>query len=109
MATKNQDFQAIYNQALAAGQQAEADYVAKVGEDDYCGFAWVEIPNGRSPFVSWCKKNGVGSKHWKKGWQIYRCTGSYSQCMNVLETGAQAFAKKLQEHGIEAWMSSRAD
>lgn len=109
MATKTQDFQAIYDKALAAGQQAEADYLAKTGEDDYCGFAWVEIPNGRSPFVNWCKKNGIGSKHWQKGWQIWRPTQCMSQCMNLLEVGAQAFAKSLEEQGIEAWMGSRAD
>lgn len=109
MATKTQDFQAIYNDALAAGQQAENDYVAKHGEDNFCGFAWVEIPNGRSPFVNWCKKNSVGSKHWQKGWQIWRCTNNMTQCMNVLEAGAMAFAKKLEEHGISAYMNSRAD
>ena len=109
MATKNQDFQAIYNQALAAGQQAEAEYVAKVGEDDYCGFAWVEIPNGRSPFVSWCKKNGVGSKHWKKGWQLWRPADVFTQSMDVNEAGALAFAEVLKAHGIQAHPCSRAD
>jgi hypothetical protein len=111
MATKKQtqDFQAIYDQALAAGRKAEADWIEQHGEDNYCGFAWVEIPNGRSPFVNWCKKNSVGSKHWQKGWQIWRCTGSHTQCMNVLEQGASAFAGVLKEHGIDAWYNSRAD
>jgi len=79
------DFQAIYDQALAAGQKAEADYIETVGEDNYCGFAWVEIPN------------------------IWRCTNNMTQCMNVLEVGASAFAGVLKENGIDAWYNSRAD
>lgn len=109
MAKQTQDFQAIYDQALAAGRKAEADWEQKHGEDNYCGFAWVEIPNGRSSFVNWCKKNNIGSKHWQKGWQIWRCTGNHTQCMNILEQGASAFAGVLKEHGIDAWWNCRAD
>ena len=103
------DYQSIYSEAMAKAVIAGKEYVAKYGEDMYCGFGWVEIPNGRSPFVNWCKKNGVGSKHWKKGWQIWRPTGNMTQSMTVLEIEAQAFADVLTSHGIEAWMGSRAD
>lgn len=103
------DFYTIYTKALTAGQQAEQEYVAKYGEDMYCGFGWVEIPDGRSPFVKWCKKNNIGSKHWKKGWQIWRPTGNHTQSMSVLEIGADAFADVLTAHGIVAYMGSRAD
>ena len=104
-----QDFQAIYNEARAAGQKAEQDYMAQYGEPMYCGFAWVDIPNGRSPFVNWCKKNGIGSKHWKKGWQIWRPTDNMTQSMDILEAGAYAFAQVLRKHGIDAVSGSRAD
>ncbi len=103
------DFQTIYTQAVSAGQEAERQYVAQYGEDMYCGFGWVEIPNGRSPFVNWCRKNGIGRKHWQKGWHIWRPTGNSTQSMTVQEIGAQAFADVLTSHGIEAWIASRAD
>lgn len=103
------DFMAIIEEAIRAGQQAETQYINQYGEDGYCGFGWVEIPNGRSPFVTFCRKNGIGSKHWHKGWYIWRPTQGYSQCMNVNEVGARAFAEVLTNHGIEAYMSSRPD
>jgi len=102
-------FAAIYSTAVAKAIIAGQQYVAQYGEDAYCGFGWVEIPNGRSPFVNWCRKNKVGSKHWRKGWQIWRPSGNMTQSMTVLEIEAQAFADVLKEHGIEAWMGSRAD
>lgn len=103
------DFDIIYQKAVMAGKQAEQQYVAQYGEDPYCGFGWVEIPDGRSPFVKWCKKNGIGSKHWQKGWQIWRPTGNGTQSMSVLEAGADAFADVLNANGITAWACSRAD
>lgn len=103
------DYQAIYNEALLAGQTAEQKWVEQYGEDPYCGFAWVDLPSARTPFVTWCKKNGVGSKHWRKGWQIWRPTGNGTQSMSVLEAGAYAFAEVLTKHGIQAWAGSRPD
>ena len=103
------DYKAIWTEALLAGIEAEAKHIAEYGEDMYCGFGWVEIPNGRSPFVTWCRKNGIGSKHWRKGWYIWRPTQNYSQSMTVNEIGAQAFAEVLNNHGIEAFSASRPD
>ena len=103
------DFKVIYEQAVIAGQVAQQQYLTQHGEDAYCGFGWVEIPNGRSPFVNWCRKNGVGSKHWRKGWQIWRPTGLSTQSMTIQEVGAEAFVEVLRNHGIDAWACSRAD
>lgn len=103
------DFMAIIEEAMKAGQQAEAKHINQYGEDMYCGFGWVEIPNGRSPFVTFCRKNGIGSKHWRKGWYIWRPTQNCSQSMTVNEIGAQAFAEVLNNHGIEAFSASRPD
>lgn len=104
-----ENFQAIYDEALAAGIKAEQDYLAQYGEPMYCGFAWVELPNGRSKFVNWLKKQNIGSKHWKKGWQIWRPTNNHTQSMDILEAGAYAFVKVLRAHGIDAVSASRAD
>lgn len=103
------DFQAIYTQALDAAKAAEAEYLKQYGEPMYCGFAWVDLPSARTPFVTWCKKNGVGSKHWKKGWQIWNPAGNFTQSMDIKEAGAHAFAQILNKHGIDCRTGSRAD
>jgi hypothetical protein len=102
-------FRAIYEEAIQAAKDAEKAYFDKHGEPWYCGFAWVEVPNGRSPFVNWCKKVGVGDKHWKKGWSIWNPADNHTQSMDIKEAGAQAFANVLTKHGIDAYWMSRAD
>jgi hypothetical protein len=104
-----ENFQTIYDAAFSAGVKAEQEHVEKYGESAYCGFAWVDLPNGRSKFVNWLKKNKIGSKHWKKGWQIWRPTNNGTQSMDVLEAGAYAFSKVLRDNGIEAFCASRPD
>jgi hypothetical protein len=103
------DFQEIYTKAVSAAKLAEHEFMQKHGENPYCGFAWVEVTSARIPFVNWCKKNGVGEKHWKRGWSIWNPAGNGTQSMDVKEQGADAFAKVLREHGINAWACSRAD
>ena len=103
------DFQTIYNEAIKTAKLAEADYTAKYGEQMYCGFAWVDFPSARTPFVAWAKKNGVGSKHWKKGWSIWNPAGNCTQSMDIKEVGAEAFAQVLNSHGIDCAMHSRPD
>ena len=103
------DFQSIYTQALNAAKAAEQEYFAKYGEPMYCGFAWVDFPSARTPFVTWAKKNDVGSKHWRKGWSIWNPAGNHTQSMDIKEAGAQAFAEVMNKHGIECHMGSRAD
>jgi hypothetical protein len=105
----NMDFKSIYEQAVQAAQQAESDFIAKYGEPMYCGFAWVDVSGGRSPFVNWCRKNNVGRKGWDKGWTIWNPTGNFSQSMDLKEVGSRAFAEVLRDNGIEAYMGSRAD
>jgi hypothetical protein len=104
-----ENFQAIYDQAKAASNKAANDYIEKHGEHAYCGFAWVEFPSGRDKFVNWMRKNGIGSKHWKKGWQIWRPSDVMTQSMSVNEAGAEAFAEVLMAHGIQVNACSRAD
>ena len=103
------DFRLIYEQAVLAGRIAEQQYFERYGEPMYCGFAWAEISNGRSPFVNWCRKNNVGRKHWSKGWCIWNPTGNGTQSMDLKEVGTSAFVEVLRNHGIDAWACSRAD
>jgi hypothetical protein len=104
-----ENFQAIFDQAKAAANKAATDYLEKHGDTAYCGFAWIEFPSGRDKFVNWMRKNDIGSKHWKKGWQLWRPADVYTQSMDVNEAGAEAFAEVLNSYGIQAHPCSRAD
>ncbi len=90
-------------------------FVEKHGETMYCGFANVLITPARGPMVQFLKKMGIGSNGTYGGWRIswYEIMGdhklSYTQSMDVKETGCQAFAKSLEKYGIEAYMESRPD
>ena len=103
------DFQAIYTEALNAARMDEQKFLEEYGEPMYCGFAGVDIPDGRSPFVNWCRKNNIGRKHWQKGWCIWNPTGNSTQSMDLKEVAVQSFVDVLRHHGIDAWMGSRAD
>ena len=103
------NFQEIYQNALAAAVAAEREFMAQYGEPMYCGFAWVYFPSARSQFVNWCKKNGIGRKNWRKGYDIWNPAGNFTQSMDIKEVGAEAFAAVLNAAGIECYMESRAD
>lgn len=131
----NQDFQRIYNEALAAGKAAatamtpvpmavqtatgltdEFDFSRpyEVISDGVCGFAWVSVykasPAGRndSPFVKWLRAQGIGRySEYSKCWQIW--IGDYNQSMQRKSAHAEAMAKVFKENGITAYMGSRMD
>lgn len=103
------DYQSIYTQAIDAAKAAEADFLEKHGEPLYCGYAWVDFSSARTPFVNWCKKNDVGSKHWNKGWVIWNPAGNHTQSLDIKEVGASAFAEVLNRNGIVCSEGSRAD
>lgn len=125
------DFEAILNEAIAAAVVAASDYQEKRGDHSACGFAWVEICDGRSPFVNWCKKQIkeiakeaendrekrvaeqqaerlYGSKH-SKYWTFWNPSKNYAQSVDILEAGADAFAAVLKKNGIECYSMSRLD
>ena len=107
----NANYQAIYEEALESAKKAEKEFMDKYGEPLYCGFAWVEINNGRHPFVNFMKKHHADkiSKHWHKGAVIWNPAGNFTQSMDIKEQGAMAFSDVLEKHGIPAYWSSRAD
>jgi hypothetical protein len=128
------DFEKIFNEAVTAAVLASNEAEAKHGDNGACGFAWVDIPDGRSKFVSWLKsqikfylrelkdensqeyqtalrdaERLYGSKHWTKGWYIWNPSKSNVQSIHVKELGAVAFANVLRSHGIVCYASSRLD
>jgi hypothetical protein len=103
------NIESIHNTAVAAAQTAEADFIAKHGETPYCGFAWVTVPEKASTKLGRALKTVGFTKAYGGGLQLWNPGGSFTQSMDVKETGARAYADVLKQFGITAYMSSRAD
>lgn len=100
----------LHIEATEAARKAESDFIAKHGETPYCGFAWVDIYGVRSNSKVGKALLKIGfRKSYTKSLQLWNPGGSYTQSMDIKETGAQAYANILRKHGIEAYMGSRAD
>jgi len=103
------NIESIHNTAVSAAKKAEADFRAQHGEPGYCGFAWVHVREKASTKLGRALK-AVGFKPaYGGGLQLWNPGGSFTQSMDIKETGAQAYADVLKSHGITAYMSSRAD
>lgn len=66
-----------------------------------CGFAWVNVSPGNSPFANWLKKNKIASKAYGGGVDIW--ISDFGQSVEQKEACASAMAKVLQ---MELGMSS---
>lgn len=94
--------------AFAAAEAAVAAAKAQHGNEDrgMCGFAWVQIPDGRSKLARKLKAHEKGSKHWAKGVLVWNPGDSNWQNVDVARMGAEAFAACFPN---EAFASSRLD
>lgn len=72
-----------------------------------CGFAWVTIRPGNSPFANWLKKNGLADKSYEGGVKIW--ISAYNQSVQLKEAYAGAFAAVLNVAGVNASSGSRLD
>jgi len=66
-----------------------------------CGFAWVNVSPGNSPFANWLKKNKFASKAYGGGVDVW--ISDFGQSVDRKEACASAMAKVLQ---MELGMSS---
>lgn len=72
-----------------------------------CGFAWVRIRPANGSFARQMKKRGIGYASYYGGWDI---TVNYGgQSLARKEAYARAFAKVLQDAGVDAYVDSRMD
>ena len=71
----------------------------KVYMDGLCGGAYVVIDDGRTSFVRWLRKNGVGHRHYKRGYSIP--ADQIDQSSESASAYAKAFALVLRRNGIE--------
>jgi hypothetical protein len=111
-------FPALYEAAHKAGHAAAVGssptpmVVSGMGKSYYvsegvCGFAWIVVKPGNSPFANWLKKTGKGDKAYGGGVDIW--VGDYGQSLDRKSAYASAFAKVLSEAGIRAYSNSRMD
>ena len=103
------NIESIHSTAKAAAEKAEADFRARHGEPGYCGFAWVVVREKASTKLGRALKTVGFRKEYGGGLSIWNPGGSFTQSMDIKEAGAQAYAEVLRQHGIDAYMSSRAD
>lgn len=92
----------IVQEAFDAAKQAETAFVLAYGETMYCGFAWVNIRPGNCNIANYLKKTGKAGKSYSGGVDVWNPGGSYTQSMDVKETGARAFADVLRKYGFNA-------
>lgn len=100
----------IHQEALSAAISAEKQFVEKYGQTPYCGFAWVKFYiDGRSAIAKQLLKEGIVSKSWNYGYDVWNPTGNPTQSMDVKEIGSEAYASVWKKHGVKCYMESRAD
>jgi hypothetical protein len=104
-----ENIESIHNTALEAARKAEADFIARHGEMAYCGFAWVKVNEKASTRLGRALKTVGFKKSYSGGLDFWNPGGSFTQSIDVKEAGASAYAEILKQHGIDAYMQSRAD
>lgn len=125
------NYEAIWNEANAAFQEAynlvdsqpvlvgeahgwsnQIDFAKRVEViDGLCGFAWVNVGDGRTAWAKWLKKNKGAHNHYYGGVAIWssKFSGDYKQSLHRKEAGCEAAAKVFESHGLKAYVSSRLD
>jgi len=92
----------------AIGLSDKIDYSKKTYIlDGLCGFAWVTISPARGAFVNWLKTQGIGSKGYYGGYEIW--VREFGQSVDRKSAFAEAFAEVLNKYGITAYTGSRLD
>ena len=104
------DVVAIRQEALDAAKSAAEKHLDTVGENMYCGFAWVNIygVKGNTKLGKTLKAAGI-EQSYDKSYQIWNPSGVGTQCMLTKEVGAQAAADVFVKYGFRSYMGSRAD
>jgi hypothetical protein len=89
---------------------ATVQFLAKHGDRDACGFAWVTVYEKGSTKMGRALIKAGFSKAYGGGLQLWNPSGSYTQSVTAKEVGAEAAAKVLTEKlGVKAYAGSRLD
>ena len=110
------DFEKLWAEVKRVAQEAACEQDRKLGVEGCrgfdCGFAWLTMP-GNIPFARWAKKQGIASKGYPTGLQIWysKLHTLPTQSISVHEAAARA-ARDVLAHGLQTsliGMSSRLD
>jgi hypothetical protein len=112
------NFKELYEMACKAGREAgerikPRPMIVGDGTTSYfvpeglCGFAWIHIVSAKEAFVKWLKEHDIGYKNYRKGWDVWVSDFGQSHARKV--EFASAFAKVLNDHGIECYPEERLD
>ncbi len=98
-------------EAVAEAAKATNDFLAKHGDRDCCGFAWVTVYDVRSNSKLGKALAGYGfRKAYGGGLQMWNPSGNHTQSITAKEVGAEAAARVLTEKlGVKAYAGSRMD
>ena len=103
------NIESIHNTAAAAAQKAAAEFLAKHGDRDACGFAWVVVREKGSTKLGRALKSVGFKPSYGGGLQLWDPSNSYTQSITAKEDGAIAYANVLKQYGIDAHAASRLD
>lgn len=112
------DFQQVIAEAHEAGFNAGQSYnpepMMVVGggkthhvPEGVCGFAWITVRPGTTSFARYWKKNHGARRAYYGGVELW--VREFGQSHDRKLAFAEAYAKKLCEHGINATAGSKLD
>ena len=97
-------------EACAEAAKATNAFLAKHGDRDACGFAWVTVYEKGSTKMGRALIKAGFRKAYGGGLQMWNPSGSHTQCISAKEEGATVAAKILTERlGVKAYAGSRLD
>lgn len=101
---------AIVVEAMIEARQAAEAALAKYGDRDACGFAWVNIygVKGNTKLGKMLKAAGV-RQDYTKAFQLWNPSKLGVQSVGILEAGAEAAAGVFKKYGFTAYSGSRLD
>ena len=101
---------AIVVEAMTEARQAAEAALAKYGDRDACGFAWVNIygVKGNTKLGKMLKAAGV-RQDYTKAFQLWNPSKLGVQSVGILEAGADAAAEVFKKYGFTAYSGSRLD
>ena len=95
-----------HNEAIMAARKATEDFLAKHGDRDCCGFAWVTSwEKGNTKLGRAMVKLGF-RKSYGGGYQLWNPSGSWTQAITAKEEGAQAYVNTMKKYFPELKLSA---
>jgi hypothetical protein len=103
------NIESVHNQASKAAAEATQLFLNRNGDRDCCGFAWVTVREKGSTRLGRALKSVGFRPAYGGGLQLWNPSRSYTQSITALEEGADAYARVLKAHGVDAYTGSRMD